>query len=293
VGKEVVARLVHQLGPRSAAPFLAINCGAIPSELVESELFGHKRGAFTGATSDKPGLFQAASGGTLLLDEIADLPLSVQVKLLRAIQEKAVRPLGVEKEVPVDVRLITATHKNLAEEVREGRFRDDLYYRINVIDLFIPPLRHRRADIPLIARHILLKMADAAHSKPLSLSSDAIELLKQHEFRGNIRELENILARAAALLDGDRIERHNLDLSPGPRQTAPQDAALIPEISQAPPAQEHHHLGDLDSYLARVEREILEDTLQRHRWNRAATAKALGINLRSLRYRLKKLDIEV
>lgn len=287
VGKEVVARLVHQLGPRSAAPFLAINCGAIPSELVESELFGHKRGAFTGATSDKPGLFQAASGGTLLLDEIADLPLSVQVKLLRAIQEKAVRPLGVEKEVPVDVRLITATHKNLAEEVREGRFRDDLYYRINVIDLFIPPLRHRRADIPLIARHILLKMADGTNGKPLSLSNDAIELLKQHEFRGNIR------ARAATLLDGDRIERHNLDLSPGPRQTAPQDAALIPEISQAPPAQEHHHLGDLDSYPARVEREILEDTLQRHRWNRAATAKALGINLRSLRYRVKKLDIEV
>jgi two-component system response regulator PilR (NtrC family) len=215
------------------------------------------------------------------------------VKLLRAIQEKAVRPLGVEKEVPVDVRLITATHKNLAEEVREGRFRDDLYYRINVIDLFIPPLRHRRADIPLIARHILLKMADGTKSKPLSLSKDAIELLKQHEFRGNIRELENILARAAALLDGDRIERHNLDLSPGPRQTASQGAALTPEIPQAPSTQEHHHLGDLDSYLAQVEREILEDTLQRHRWNRAATAKALGINLRSLRYRLKKLDIEV
>lgn len=293
VGKEVVARLVHHLGPRGAGPFLAINCGAIPSELVESELFGHKRGAFTGATSDKPGLFQAASGGTLLLDEIADLPLPVQVKLLRAIQEKAVRPLGVEQEIPVDVRLITATHKNLADEVGEGRFRDDLYYRINVIDLFIPPLRHRRADIPLIARHILIKMADATRSRPLTLSADAIELLKQHEFSGNIRELENILARAAALLDGDRIERHNLDLLPGPRQAPSHDAPIIPEALHRPLSREHTHQGDLDGYLARTERKILEEELQRHRWNRAATAKALGISMRSLRYRLKKLEIEV
>ncbi len=292
VGKEVVARLIHHLGPRDAAPFLAINCGAIPSELVESELFGHKRGAFTGATSDKPGLFQAASGGTLLLDEIADLPLPVQVKLLRAIQEKAVRPVGVEKEVPVDVRLITATHKNLADEVREGRFRDDLYYRINVIDLFIPPLRHRRADIPLIARHILLKMAGATQSKPLTLSHDAIELLKQHEFRGNIRELENILARAAALLDGEQIDVQNLDLPLGPRGAAPEPTVTAHEPPPSPVSQAPAHQGDLDSYLAGVERAMLEEELQRHRWNRTATAKALGISMRSLRYRLKKLAIE-
>lgn len=293
VGKEVVARLIHHSGPRGAGAFLAINCGAIPSELVESELFGHRRGAFTGATSDKPGLFQAASGGTLLLDEIADLPLSVQVKLLRAIQEKAVRPLGAEKEIPVDVRLITATHKNLVDEVREGRFRDDLYYRINVIDLFIPPLRHRRADIPLIARHILLKMADAPHGKPLTLSPEAIELLKQHEFRGNIRELENILARAAALLDGDRIERHNLDLVPGPRQVTADDGATMALAPTQSAGQEDSHGGDLDGYLIRLERSILEEELQRHRWNRAATAQALGISMRSLRYRLKKLEIAV
>ncbi len=292
VGKEVVARLIHHLGPRAAAPFVAINCGAIPSELVESELFGHKRGAFTGATADKLGLFQAASGGTLLLDEIADLPLPVQVKLLRAIQEKAVRPVGFEKEVPVDVRLITATHKNLADEVRGGRFRDDLYYRINVIDLFIPPLRHRRADIPLIARHILLKMAEASGSKPLTLSRDAVERLKEHEYRGNIRELENILARAAALLDGDRIEVHNLDLNSGPRPAPPEAAPMGSAPSQAPLSEGVNHQGDLDAYLAHIERRILEEELQRHRWNRTATAKALGISMRSLRYRLKKLGID-
>jgi two-component system response regulator PilR (NtrC family) len=292
VGKEVVARLIHHLGPRAAAPFVAINCGAIPSELVESELFGHKRGAFTGATADKLGLFQAASGGTLLLDEIADLPLPVQVKLLRAIQEKAVRPVGFEKEVPVDVRLITATHKNLADEVRGGRFRDDLYYRINVIDLFIPPLRHRRADIPLIARHILLKMAEAGGSKPLTLSRDAVERLKEHEYRGNIRELENILARAAALLDGDRIEVHNLDLNSGPRPAPPEAAPMASAPSQAPLSEGVNHQGDLDAYLAHIERTVLEEELQRHRWNRTATAKALGISMRSLRYRLKKLGID-
>ena len=292
VGKEVVARLIHHLGPRAAAPFVAINCGAIPSELVESELFGHKRGAFTGATADKLGLFQAASGGTLLLDEIADLPLPVQVKLLRAIQEKAVRPVGFEKEVPVDVRLITATHKNLADEVRGGRFRDDLYYRINVIDLFIPPLRHRRADIPLIARHILLKMAEAGGSKPLTLSRDAVERLKEHEYRGNIRELENILARAAALLDGDRIEVHNLDLNSGPRPAPPEAAPMTSAPSQARLSEGVNHQGDLDAYLAHIERTVLEEELQRHRWNRTATAKALGISMRSLRYRLKKLGID-
>ena len=292
VGKEVVARLIHHLGPRAAAPFVAINCGAIPSELVESELFGHKRGAFTGATADKLGLFQAASGGTLLLDEIADLPLPVQVKLLRAIQEKAVRPVGFEKEVPVDVRLITATHKNLADEVRGGRFRDDLYYRINVIDLFIPPLRHRRADIPLIAQHILLKMAEAGGSKPLTLSRDAVERLKEHEYRGNIRELENILARAAALLDGDRIEVHNLDLNSGPRPAPPEAAPMASAPSQARLSEGVNHQGDLDAYLAHIERTVLEEELQRHRWNRTATAKALGISMRSLRYRLKKLGID-
>jgi len=291
VGKEVVARLIHESGPRSAGPFLAINCGAIPAELVESELFGHRKGSFTGATADKPGLFQAASGGTLLLDEIADLPLPVQVKLLRVIQEKAVRPIGEQKEIPVDVRLMSATHKSLLDEVRGGRFREDLYYRINVIDLMVPPLRNRRADIPLISAHILKKMPLDEGDRPLGLSDRAAARLMAHEFPGNIRELENILARAAALLEGHVIDTADLELdaiaSPEPSgdARAPGDTAN-PEVSTEAVS------GDLDGYLSGIERTIIEEALQTHRWNRTATAKSLGITLRSLRYRLKKLGIE-
>lgn len=291
VGKEVVARLIHESGPRSSGPFLAINCGAIPAELVESELFGHRKGSFTGATADKPGLFQAASGGTLLLDEIADLPLSVQVKLLRVIQEKAVRPIGEQKEIPVDVRLMSATHKSLLDEVRGGRFREDLYYRINVIDLMVPPLRNRRADIPLIAAHILKKMPPGAGDRPLRLSDRAAARLMAHEFPGNIRELENILARAAALLEGHVIDTADLELDAiaSPEPTAEEDAS--DESADAPVSVEGAS-GDLDGYLSGIERTIIEEALQTHRWNRTATAKSLGITLRSLRYRLKKLGIE-
>jgi two-component system response regulator PilR (NtrC family) len=291
VGKEVVARLIHESGPRSAGPFLAINCGAIPAELVESELFGHRKGAFTGATADKPGLFQAASGGTLLLDEIADLPLTVQVKLLRVIQEKAVRPIGEQKEIPVDVRLMSATHKSLLDEVRGGRFREDLYYRINVIDLMVPPLRNRRADIPLISAHILKKMPLHESDRPLRLSDRAAARLMAHEFPGNIRELENILARAAALLEGHVIDTADLDLdalasSESSGDTGAPDDTVSAEVSTEAAS------GDLDGYLCGIERTIIEEALQTHRWNRTATAKSLGITLRSLRYRLKKLGIE-
>ncbi len=291
VGKEVVARLIHESGPRSAGPFLAINCGAIPSELVESELFGHRKGSFTGATADKPGLFQAASGGTLLLDEIADLPLPVQVKLLRVIQEKAVRPIGEHKEISVDVRLMSATHKSLLDEVHGGRFREDLYYRINVIDLLVPPLRNRRADIPLIAAHILKKMPPDANDRPLRLSDRAAARLMAHEFPGNIRELENILARAAALLEGHVIDTADLELDAvaSPESHIAEgtlDAAGNSEVSIETAT------GDLDGYLSGIERTIIEEALQTHRWNRTATAKSLGITLRSLRYRLKKLGIE-
>ena len=291
VGKEVVARLIHESGPRSSGPFLAINCGAIPAELVESELFGHRKGSFTGATADKPGLFQAASGGTLLLDEIADLPLSVQVKLLRVIQEKAVRPIGEQKEIPVDVRLMSATHKSLLDEVRGGRFREDLYYRINVIDLMVPPLRNRRADIPLIAAHILKKMPPGAGDRPLRLSDRAAARLMAHEFPGNIRELENILARAAALLEGHVIDTADLELDAiaSPEPTA--EEGTLDEPASAPVSAEGAS-GDLDGYLSGIERTIIEEALQTHRWNRTATAKSLGITLRSLRYRLKKLGIE-
>ena len=291
VGKEVVARLIHESGPRSAGPFLAINCGAIPSELVESELFGHRKGSFTGATADKPGLFQAASGGTLLLDEIADLPLPVQVKLLRVIQEKAVRPIGEQKEISVDVRLMSATHKSLLDEVHGGRFREDLYYRINVIDLLVPPLRNRRADIPLIAAHILKKMPPDANDRPLRLSDRAAARLMAHEFPGNIRELENILARAAALLEGHVIDTADLELDAvaSPESHIAEgtlDAAGNSEVSIETAS------GDLDGYLSGIERTVIEEALQTHRWNRTATAKSLGITLRSLRYRLKKLGIE-
>ena len=291
VGKEVVARLIHESGPRSSGPFLAINCGAIPAELVESELFGHRKGSFTGATADKPGLFQAASGGTLLLDEIADLPLSVQVKLLRVIQEKAVRPIGEQKEIPVDVRLMSATHKSLLDEVRGGRFREDLYYRINVIDLMVPPLRNRRADIPLIAAHILKKMPSGAGDRPLRLSDRAAARLMAHEFPGNIRELENILARAAALLEGHVIDTADLELDAiaSPEPSLEEDAS---DESAGAPMSAEGASGDLDGYLSGIERTIIEEALQAHRWNRTATAKSLGITLRSLRYRLKKLGIE-
>ena len=295
VGKEVVARLIHDSGPRHSGPFLAINCGAIPADLVESELFGHRKGSFTGATADKAGLFQAAAGGTLLLDEIADLPLPVQVKLLRAIQEKAVRPIGSEKEIPIDVRLISATHKNLLNEVQHGHFRDDLYYRVNVIDLAVPPLRNRRADVPLIAAHILKKMAGNDH--PLKLTHNARACLMSYDYPGNIRELENILARAAALLDGSVIDVHDLELNvageaadvPEQPEAAGITASKEGTASTAPTGGPD---GDLDGYLAGIERGIIETALNQHRWNRTAAAKSLGITLRSLRYRLKKLGLD-
>lgn len=293
VGKEVVARQIHRLSSRSHKPFIAINCGAIPPELVESELFGHVKGAFTGASSDKSGLFQAASGGTLLLDEIADLPLNVQVRLLRAVQEKAVRPVGSDTEVATDVRLLSATHKNLANEVALGRFRDDLYYRLHVIAIEVPPLRSRRGDIPLLANHLLQQMADSQYQAPKTLSTHALDSLCRYDFPGNVRELENILARANALTDHPELEvqdlgidrvasseqtTDNLDTSGG---TVDDSQALLALVD-----------GDLEGYLENIERQILAEALSQHRWNKTATAAALGISFRSLRYRLKKLGLD-
>ena len=297
VGKEVVARLIHRLGPRNGQPFIAVNCGAIPPELVESELFGHKKGAFTGATRDKQGLFLAAQGGTLLLDEIADLPLPVQVKLLRVIQEKTVRAVGSEQETPIDVRLLSATHKTLVQEVSEGHFRDDLYYRINVISLQVPALRERLEDIPALVAELLKRMAaEQGLPEPL-LTEAATDRLASHDYPGNVRELENILARASALTDGDRIDESDLLFTDAPDRAPTSAMASTASGSAAAAGQGAVSLldvvgGDLEGYLAHTERAILNEALLAHRWNRTTAAKALGISFRSLRYRLKKLGLE-
>ncbi|WGS86716.1 sigma-54 dependent transcriptional regulator [Methylomonas sp. UP202] len=277
-GKELVARLIHQQSPRGAQPFVAINCGAIPLELMESEFFGHKKGSFTGAISDKQGLFQAAEGGTLFLDEVADLPLPLQVKLLRAIQEKKVRPVGEQREVPVDVRLLSATHKDLAKMVQEGAFRQDLYYRINVIELNLPPLRAREADIPQLTRHLLTKLAAANGLAIPDLSDAAWRALKGYCFPGNVRELENILERALALHEGNLIDVDDLNLPLGLEAAAAEDFDA--------------QKMSLESYLEGIEKKALSSALEENRWNKTATAKQLGLTFRSLRYRLKKLGLE-
>ncbi|MGZ8199378.1 MAG: sigma-54-dependent transcriptional regulator [Methylosarcina sp.] len=278
-GKELVARLIHQQSTRGEKPFVAINCGAIPLELMESEFFGHKKGSFTGAVSDKKGLFQAAEGGTLFLDEIADLPPSLQVKLLRAIQEKKIRPVGEQLEIPVDVRLLSATHKNLAEMVHKGSFRQDLFYRINVIDLYVPPLRERASDIPELTRHILAKLTGNDNLDQASISPSAISALQRYQFPGNIRELENILERALALYDGKSIEVDDLNL--------PLRANMDSEPLKYDPA-----MGSLEDYLEKIEKEAIMLALEENKWNKTAAAKQLGLSFRSFRYRLKKLALD-
>lgn len=283
-GKELAARSIHRQGPRASRPFVAVNCGAIPSELMESEFFGHKKGSFTGASADKQGLFQAANGGTLFLDEVADLPLDMQVKLLRAIQEKCVRPVGAEQEIPIDVRILSATHKNLAEETKAGRFRQDLFYRINVIELMVPPLRERGNDILLLAERFLDQFAHEMQMPPARLSEDARTALLRYEFPGNVRELENILERAYTLCDADTI--HAGDLHPGEVQD---ETSLIPDPGAIEiPA----GVTELDTYLENIERGIITRALEANRWNKTATAQKLGISFRQLRYRLKKLGMD-
>lgn len=285
-GKEMVAKLIHQNSPRTDGPFIAVNCGAIPLELMESEFFGHKKGSFTGASADKIGLFQAADGGTLFLDEVADLPAALQVKLLRAIQEKKVRPIGEQREVPVNIRLLSATHKNLNEMVLAGEFRQDLFYRINVIDLSLPPLRNRSEDIPQLVEHILTNLSKANHIKKPMLADDALKALQRYYFPGNVRELENILERALALFDGKTIGIDDLglvvvgnddEISNGTSRT----------LSDFDPDK-----SSLEDYLEAIERQVLEKALTETRWNKTAAAKQLGLSFRSLRYRLKKLGME-
>jgi len=271
-GKELVARLIHNNSSRKDGPFVPINCGAIPSELVESEFFGHRKGSFTGAVHDKVGLVQAASTGTLFLDEIADLPLSMQVKLLRVIQEQTVRPVGAEKEVSVNVRILSATHQNLADMVKRGDFREDLYYRINVIELHVPALRERGDDILLLAGHILQRLGSSADA----LDEGARVALRSYGFPGNVRELENMLERAVTLSAGGTI--------------AAKDLALRAERGAAPAAVAT--ATDLGGRIDDVQRQAIVDALEKTRYNKTAAAKLLGLTFRQLRYRIKKLNIE-
>src|SRR5579863_1043420 len=279
-GKELVAHLIHDNGARAEGPFVAVNCGAIPTELMESEFFGHKKGSFTGAVADKDGLFQAAQGGTLFLDEVADLPLHMQVKLLRVIQEKAIRAVGAQREIPVDVRILSATHRPLAELVRTGKFREDLYYRINVIELRVPPLRERPEDLQVLADHILERLARSMQRKPVGLAPDAAAVLRTYPFPGNVRELENVLERAMTLAEGDSIHAADIHLQ------APSSKPDASDPITVPPSQPlGKHLGD-------VEKEAIRKALEQTRYNKTAAAKLLGMSFRQLRYRIKKLGLE-
>lgn len=295
VGKELVARLIHEQGPRASGPFVPVNCGAIPSELMESEFFGHRKGSFTGASADKEGLFQAAQGGTLFLDEVAELPLHMQVKLLRAIQEKAVRPIGGRDEIPVDVRILSATHKNLGQLVEQGQFRQDLFYRINVIELRVPPLRERRGDVPLLSAFILKALAGKSGDSVGQLSPAARDALESYDFPGNVRELENILERAMAMCDGAIIDAFDLMLpqrSARAGHEAPAAAVAGHEASAAPASAAASANGGLDDYISNLERTAIVKALEESRYNKTAAARKLGITFRALRYKLKKLGID-
>ncbi len=277
-GKELVAKLIHESGPRREGPFVPVNCGAIPTELMESELFGHKRGSFTGAVSDKKGLIQSAEGGTLFLDEIADLPLHMQVKLLRVIQEKAVRPVGEQQEVGVDIRVLSATHKNLSQLVAEGKFREDLFYRVNVIELRVPSLRERPEDVPELAEAVLRRLGRRMKIHPPMLAKDALAALESYSFPGNVRELENILERAITLSASGEVRAADIQLRPTPAGSL--------HAASAPTG------GALGDHLEDIERDAILKALEQSRYNKTAAAKVLGMSFRALRYRIKKLGIE-
>ena len=272
-GKDLVARLIHDSGPRVDGPLIPVNCGAIPAELVESELFGHRKGSFTGAVQDKVGLVQTADSGTLFLDEIADLPLAMQVKLLRVIQEQRVRPVGSSQEQAVDVRFLSATHKNLSDMVGRGQFREDLYYRINVIELHVPSLRERGDDIMLLARHILARLGSSSDA----LDASARAALRSYRFPGNVRELENMLERAVTLCDSGAISESDLALRP----------VSVPEAGSGTAI-----ATDLGDQIEDVQRQAIVDALQKTRYNKTAAAKLLGLTFRQLRYLIKKLGIK-
>ena len=300
-GKELVARAIHDCSPRTDGPFVAVNCGAIPEALLEAEFFGYRKGAFTGANDDREGFFQAAQGGTLFLDEIGDLPFAMQSKLLRVIQERAVRPLGAVAELPVNVRIVSATHRDLGAEVQGGRFRQDLFYRLNVIRIVVPPLRERMADVPAICAAVIERIARDAGVVPApALTANALQQLLRYAFPGNVRELENLLHRALALAAGPAIGLADLGLPDDDGLLAEADVAA-PTLAlpfgaastgaapapSAPPALP----ADLAAHLDAVERDILERALERHRYNRTAAGASLGLSLRQMRYRMARLGV--
>jgi len=315
-GKELVARAIHEISPRAAGPFVAVNCGAIPETLLEAEFFGYRKGAFTGANEDREGFLQAAQGGTLFLDEIGDLPLAMQSKLLRVIQERAVRPLGAVAEVPLDVRIVSATHRDLGAEVMAARFRQDLYYRLNVICITLPPLRERLADLPVLCAALLARIArEAGVASPPQLAPPALLHLQRYGFPGNVRELENLLHRALALAGGQRIEKDDLGLpddvldaldvievDAAAETSAATAASLVPPSASAPAAAKPARAAaavsaasalprDLAAFLDAVERDVLERALEVHRYNRTAAGASLGLTLRQMRYRMARLGI--
>jgi two-component system response regulator PilR (NtrC family) len=306
-GKELVARAIHEVSPRATQPFIAVNCSAIPEQLLEAEFFGYRKGAFTGAAEYLEGFFQAANGGTLFLDEIGDLPLSMQSKLLRSIQERSVRPVGAVSEQAVNVRLLSATHKDLGAEVLIGRFRQDLYYRLNVIQIRVPPLRERLEDLSAISERVLVRIArDANLSSPPRLTRDALVHLTRYAFPGNVRELENLLHRAVALSGGEAIDVFDLGLPETVfTDSAAQELDLItentridPSVLAAPPPPPSPPPAaalpdDLAAYLDGVERDILLRALERHRFNRTAAGASLGLSLRQMRYRMARLNVSV
>jgi len=279
-GKELVAHLIHEAGARRDAPFVPVNCGAIPTELMESELFGHRKGSFTGAVTDKQGLIQSAEGGTLFLDEIADLPLHMQVKLLRVIQEKSVRPVGDSREMPIDVRILSATHKNLAAMVAEGKFREDLFYRVNVIEIRVPPLRERLEDIDELVDSIVNRLGRQMSNRSLRMTDAASRALREYHFPGNVRELENVLERAATLCANGVIDAGDLQLRP---------KVTANEVTIANGVAPGEALGDA---LEDIERDAIVRALEQTRYNKTKAAQLLGMTFRSLRYRIKKLGIE-
>ena len=281
-GKELVAKLIHHKGPRADSPFIPVNCGAISSELMESEFFGHKKGSFTGAVSDKKGLFQLAEGGTLFLDEIAELPIAMQVKLLRAIQEKSIRPVGGDKEIAVDARILSASHKDLLKLVNEGQFRQDLFYRINVIELNVPALRERKGDIEKLSHYLLNELAQRQQIEGASITDRAIDKLLSYDFPGNIRELENILERALTLATDDTIYEEDLNL-PTSSIANPATDGIVSNRNSLP----------LDEYLAKIEKAEIMKSLRKTKGNRTKAAKVLGISFRALRYKLEKLEIDI